>query len=360
MKAPIPYFGGKAAIAPLVWDALGDCGHYIEPFCGSAAVLLARPLHHIRKIETVNDADGLVANMWRALQSAPDEVAKICDWPVNHVELNCKRRVLIAKMKTLKAKLTAAPEYFDARLAGYYIWASCCWIGSGLTHLNAIPHVSHGGMGVHALGKIPHVSHGGKGVHALGNIPHVSHGGKGVHALGNIPHVGTGGETKDVREPYNTNIYKWFRNLSARLRYVRVVCGDWSLVCGGDWQDSLGVCGIFMDPPYSHDIGRDNDIYEHESTDVAREAAAWCIERGKSKSYRIVFAGYNDEHPALLAAGWRMQKWKACGGYASQAGPEDEGRENMNRHREALFFSPHCCAENDLFAAVVGTTTIRA
>lgn len=43
LTAPFPYFGGKATIAPLVWEALGNPVRYIEPFCGSAAVLLARP-----------------------------------------------------------------------------------------------------------------------------------------------------------------------------------------------------------------------------------------------------------------------------------------------------------------------------
>ena len=43
LRAPFPYFGGKYRAAPTVWAALGDVGLYIEPFAGSAAVLLARP-----------------------------------------------------------------------------------------------------------------------------------------------------------------------------------------------------------------------------------------------------------------------------------------------------------------------------
>ena len=42
MKAPFPYFGGKRTIADTVWRALGRPRQYIEPFCGSAAVLLLR------------------------------------------------------------------------------------------------------------------------------------------------------------------------------------------------------------------------------------------------------------------------------------------------------------------------------
>ena len=69
LKAPFPYFGGKSRVANLVWETLGDCDNFIEPFCGSAAVLLGRP--HSPRIETVNDADCYVANFWRATSQAP-------------------------------------------------------------------------------------------------------------------------------------------------------------------------------------------------------------------------------------------------------------------------------------------------
>jgi len=50
-----PYFGSKALVAEPLWEAFGvDVANYIEPFCGSCAVLLARPTPG--KIETVNDA----------------------------------------------------------------------------------------------------------------------------------------------------------------------------------------------------------------------------------------------------------------------------------------------------------------
>ena len=42
-RAPFPYFGGKRAIARDVWQRLGEPAHYIEPFCGSAAMLLRAP-----------------------------------------------------------------------------------------------------------------------------------------------------------------------------------------------------------------------------------------------------------------------------------------------------------------------------
>lgn len=53
MKAPFPYFGGKSKIADVVWSALGQPAHYIEPFFGSGAVLLARPFWTPDMIKTL-------------------------------------------------------------------------------------------------------------------------------------------------------------------------------------------------------------------------------------------------------------------------------------------------------------------
>ncbi|MCC7515558.1 MAG: DNA adenine methylase, partial [Bacteroidia bacterium] len=225
MKAPFPYFGGKSTVASKVWHALGDCKHYIEPFFGSGAVLLSRPNWSTgtRFAETVNDKDGFIANVWRSLQFDPGEVSKWCDWPVNHADLSARKKELIKNENRLLENLTNNPEWFDAKLAGYWIWAASCWIGDGLTSIGQIPHVGHKGKGVHGIGPRPHVCDTGKGVHGIGQIPHVGHKGKGVHGIG------------------KNNLLYWFKLLSARLRYVRVVCGDWNLVCGGNWQDSLGI-----------------------------------------------------------------------------------------------------------------------
>jgi hypothetical protein len=50
MFSPFPYFGSKRSIADDVWKRLGSPTQYIEPFCGSAAMLLAapRPATHLR------------------------------------------------------------------------------------------------------------------------------------------------------------------------------------------------------------------------------------------------------------------------------------------------------------------------
>lgn len=295
LKAPFPYFGGKSKIAPAVWAALGQPKHYIEPFFGSGAVFLSRPKWNPSMIETVNDADGFIANVWRGIQYAPDEVARWCDWPVNHADLNARRKHLIRNEGYLLKNLVDDPEWCDPKLAGYWIWAASCWIGSGLTRSDAISLLTSN-TGINA-----------------GQIPLLAHAKAYSQAR---------------------RIHDWMGALSNRLRRVRVVCGDWTRVCGGDWQDYNGVCGIFFDPPYSHDAGRDNAIYAVEN-DCASDVAKWAHERGQKPTYRIVISGYDGEHNWLELDGWRVIEWKANGGYGNRAG-------NKNRHRERLWLSPHC------------------
>jgi len=385
LKAPFPYFGGKSTVAPEVWAALGQPKHYIEPFFGSGAVLLARPDYNPAKhMETICDKDGYIANVWRSLQMDPDAVAKVCDWPVNHADLNARRKYLIKNADLLK-NLVDDPDWHDVKMAGYWIWAASCWIGSGLTRPGAMPDVT--AKGVHKgsiTGKRPDIAKQGKGIcqnAVIGGRPQVALQG-GVHALEQIPSLrddrginnqipllnhetgvcrrpcygasGAHGVHKttltadpdpllDVRDPYTPVLYDWFRQLSERLRRVRVVCGDWSRVCGGDWQDDRGTCGICFDPPYSDEAGRDKAIYHEESGTVAHEVREWCIPRGERKTYRIVLAGYYDEHKILEEEhGWTVHRWSAHGGFANRGKGNTQGE--INRHKEALFFSPHCYA----------------
>jgi len=71
----VPYFGGKIKIGPIIADLLPAHSHYVEPYCGSLAVLLAKPpcVH-----ETVNDLDSVLVNFWRVLRERPDDLARVC------------------------------------------------------------------------------------------------------------------------------------------------------------------------------------------------------------------------------------------------------------------------------------------
>lgn len=319
LSAPFPWFGGKASVADQVWRALGDVSGYIEPFFGSGAVLLARG--HAGKFETVNDIDGLLANFWRAVRGNPDAVAEAADWPVNEADLHARHLWLVGQRQRITERLMGDPEWFNATAAGWWLWGACAWIGSGWCS-GAGPWIEQGGVMVDSR-QLPHLSVG-RGVNR--KLPHLS-GARGVN-----------------RKLF---ILDWIVELSDRLRDVRVACGDWSRVLGPSVTGAGGgVCGVFLDPPY--DVADRVDVYACE-TKVSADVRAWCLANGDDFKLRIVLAGYDGEHNALEAAGWRVSAWKACGGYGSQG--EGDGRANAKRER--LWLSPHCFGvKADLFSGV--------
>lgn len=185
IKAPFPYFGGKRRVAAIVWERFGDVPNYVEPFAGSLAVLLGRP--HEARAETVNDLDCYLANFWRALQADPDAVAEAADWPVNEADLHARHQWLVDRVE-FRERMKVDPEYFDARIAGWWVWGISQWIGSGWCQKPEWLRTSMGKVrGVHGTTvggrKRPMVKKGGCGVHRT--RPDVSDpNGRGVHKVG--------------------------------------------------------------------------------------------------------------------------------------------------------------------------------
>ena len=128
LVAPFPWFGGKSYAAPMVADLLRGATSYVEPFCGSLAVLLASPA---RRVETVNDADGLLVNAWRAMRADPEGLAAVCDWPVSEADLSARHLWLVGRRAEISARVQTDTEWYDRKAAGWWIWGACSWIGSG-------------------------------------------------------------------------------------------------------------------------------------------------------------------------------------------------------------------------------------
>ena len=70
LAAPVPVlWRGKSLACAEAWKAMGDPTNYVEPFAGSAAMLLGRP--NVGKVETINDADGFVPTFGEQLSTMP-------------------------------------------------------------------------------------------------------------------------------------------------------------------------------------------------------------------------------------------------------------------------------------------------
>jgi hypothetical protein len=311
LAAPFPYFGGKRRAAPRIWQALGDPSGYVEPFAGSAAVLLARPSFKGRRVETLNDADGWLVNTWRSIQLSPDAVAAAAWGPVAEIDYHA-RLAWLQERRTpdLVAWLEGDPEAHDAKAAGWWLYVLACGIGDPF------------GPGPWRVvdGHLRKVGNAGRGVNR--KLPHLGDAGQGVNR--ELPHLGDAGQGQ---------LRAYMQALTDRLHRVRVTCGSWERVVkpsvtrsgtGGD-----GSRAVFLDPPYA----TSGDLYAHAGGDVAVGVREWCT--AAPRELRIILCGYDDEHDALLAHGWSVTEGKAGRGAGYSVNP-------INGRRERLWLSPAC------------------
>jgi hypothetical protein len=290
MIAPFPYFGGKRTIAADVWARLGRPKQYVEPFCGSCAMLLAAPKP--ASLEVVGDLNGFIANFWRATVARPAEVARAADYPVSHVDLGARHSWLLAQRGRLAAELQDAEWPGDAKAAGWWLWGQCCWIGSGWCEWDAkgcgdqIPHVGDAGMGIQAIGKIPHVSDAGR---------------EGLWT--------SGGRTA----------WAWLHKLAARMERVRVIHGAWDRCLnhhyGGD------DTAVFLDPPYEAFAALYGAAAE------VSDVVTWCRENA---ALRIALCGHRGDYdfPGWDAVDWERERTT----YGSTA----------TKAEECVWYSPGC------------------
>ena len=165
----------------------------------------------------------------------------------------------------------------------------------------------------------------------MGSAGHlVKQGGAGQGVNRKLPHLGNAGQGINSK----VVIVDYFAQLSARLRRVRVACGDWQRVTGPSVTVHNGLTGVFLDPPYDSD--EHAVTYAADTGDVGAAVREWAIANGGHPQLRIALCGYAGEH--AMPADWTEVAWKAQGGYGSQG----KGRARDNAGRERIWFSPHC------------------
>lgn len=73
---PFPWYGGKFSHLNFILPRLPDTEQYVEPFGGSAAVLLSRDP---AQVETYNDLDGDVVTFFRVLRDRDEELIDLLE-----------------------------------------------------------------------------------------------------------------------------------------------------------------------------------------------------------------------------------------------------------------------------------------
>ena len=305
--SPFPYFGGKSSVASAVWQRLGTPKQYIEPFCGSAAVLLTCPSP--ASLEVICDGSGFIANFWRAVKHQPDIVAEFADYPVSHIDLGARHVWLMAQRERIFDSMQNPDWIGDAKVAGWWLWGQCCWIGGGWCcwfDEKKIPHISDAGLGVMAIGKIPNIGDAGVGVMAIGKIPHI-----GDAGLDNENTLTSCGRTARL----------WLRGLSKRLERVRIIHGDWARCLNNHYGGA--DTAIFLDPPYrSYE-----KLYSQETESVADSVESYARE---NQNLRIALCGHIGDYNL---EGWDVCEWSR--GRLTYSG-------GQTTDKECIWYSPAC------------------
>lgn len=294
LKPPFPYFGSKLKIAGAVWQRFGRVRNYVEPFAGSLAVFLAAP--YPLQYSTVNDIDGFVVNFWRAVKYNPDAVADFADWPKTELDLVARHAWLVAQSDTLVKRLREDPHFYDAKVAGWWVW----WHSASI----ALKF----GFARNMQQQLP------DGTTC------------GVHRT--LP--------QSYKESYDSICdakSAWLRDymqaLADRLRFTNITCGDYSRTLSYTYLHKHGLTAVFLDPPYGAERKR---LYRCDSFDILRDVREWCRENGGNPLLRIALCGYEGEHNELEEYGWRKVEWNS-----------GSTRHNRNRVcKERIWYSPHC------------------
>ncbi len=297
LLSPFPYFGGKRSIAADVWQRLGTPTQYIEPFCGSAAVLLAAP--QPASLEVVCDASGFIANFWRAVKHHPAEVARWADYPVSHIDLGARHVWLMQQVERVGAELHDCDWPGDAKVAGWWLWGQCCWIGSGWCDWDragaARRQRRDGAIGI---GKVPQYNETGRGILS----------------------VGAQQGAAEMMTSTGRAAWHWLHKLATRLERVRVIHGDWTRCLNNNFGGD--DTAVFLDPPY-----RGFEQLYGASTPAADAAEEW----SRNNSHlRIALCGHQGDYNL---PGWDSVEWSR--GRLTYSG-------NRTTDKECVWYSPPC------------------
>lgn len=337
-----------------------------------------------------------LSNFWRAVTLAPAEVARWADWPVNEIDMHARHKWLVGRVE-FRERMRADPDFYDAKIAGWWVWGICQWIGGGWcvepdnhkhSRLDGIGKGVHSNRGHHR--KIPDLTGrgGGRGVHSdlAHQLPELrvadGAGGRGIHAsgfakrarsgwnarshllrrpdlsnphglhvptaysAGRRPHLSDGGQgvhlpslgnDRGIHGVVAAPCEEWFLALQNRLRRVRVACGDWTRVLG---PSVLGK-GKNVGGRRPCAVFLDPP-YSHEVRDAYLYAEDAVGLSDKVRAWAIEHGDDPELRIALcgyegeheMPASWTKHAWKAARGYA--------GADNENSKLERIWFSPHC------------------
>lgn len=271
INALTPWFGAKRTLAPDIVSAIGPHTTYFEPFCGSMAVLLAKPPC---RSETVNDLHADLTNLARVIQHETEG-------PKFYRRL---RRTLMSE-GIFGDAIEAVGLPFDGTLSvdRAYHYFVVSWLGrNGVAGTNV-----------------------------------------GTHSFC-VRYTSTGGTPGKRWASAADSVMSW----RERLRQVTILRRDAFEVIG-KIEDAAGTV-IYVDSPYLPSTrsgwkgGGKQSRYLHDFTPADHPRLAKLLARFSRT--RVVVSYYDSPELADLYPGWSVRRLKAGKGIANASKRDEEGR----------------------------------
>jgi DNA adenine methylase len=261
IRAIAPWFGSKRTLAPRIVEELGPHSAYWEPFCGSAAVLLAKP---VASSETVNDLHGELINLARVLRDEQHALALYS--ALSRTMMHESLLTEAAEIQKARGRIPA-PDQPDLQRAIEFM--VCSWFGR-----NGVAGTESYNQGFC------------------------------------VRYTKNGGDSATRWRSCIDSIPAWHR----RLCGVTILNRDaFKLLSKID--DASGVC-IYVDPPYLKKGA--NYIHDFESDD--HDQLAEFLSRFKKT--RVVVSYYDHPRLAELYPGWTKRKMDVNKALANQMRPD--------------------------------------
>lgn len=203
------------------------------------------------------------------------------DYPVSHVDLGARHVWLVAQREALSANLQDPDWPGDPKVAGWWLWGQCAWIGSGWCDWWRDKTIAD------SLGQIPHVSNAGRG-------ELMTSGGRAA--------------------------WKWLHKVADRLERVRVIHGNWDRCLNHHYGGKNTAA--FFDPPYEGF----EECYGKTGS-IAQSVADWARDH---EHLRIAIAGHVGNYDL---PGWDAMRWERCSNTYSGT---------KTKSAECVWFSPAC------------------
>lgn len=295
IKRPIPYYGSKEKIAPVIVDIVKKDGwttQYIEPFVGSNSILLQDDFDGIKVI--INDFDGKITNIWRALKYKPEETASYIQGVCNTINLTGLDLAVQRSYDSLLDRLHADIEYCDPKLAAYFIDLCCSWIGGGAGNTSGPWSTIKDDEGIDIFVKMD------KNDHGVNCQQSQYDSNRGIRCKQSQYGCDVGVNCKQ------SQYIPWFNAISKRLSDTYIVSHDFEKILNVNVITKKRTT-IFFDPPYdtSGDTGDGATYISDDHNIVSKRVRDWCIKNHEAmKKTRIIVAGRGKEHDELLNYGY--------------------------------------------------------